>query len=80
MEDKPLDDVDAAILGELRGLYDETDPVPEDLVERVKFSLALDEMFEEVAAMHACLWRGWPCGANPLRAPGPRRSPSPPSA
>jgi hypothetical protein len=51
MEDKPLDDVDAAILGELRGLYDETDPVPQDLVERVKFSLALDEMFEEVAAM-----------------------------
>jgi hypothetical protein len=51
MEDNPLDDVDAALLGELRGLYDETDPVPEDLVERVKFSLALDEMFEEVAAM-----------------------------
>jgi hypothetical protein len=43
-EHEPLDDVDAEILGELRATYDALDPVPEDLVERVKFSLALDEM------------------------------------
>jgi hypothetical protein len=50
-EHEPLDDVDAAILQELRATYDALDPVPEDLVERVRFSLALDEMFEEVARM-----------------------------
>lgn len=48
---QPLDDVDAATLGELRALYDGADPVPGDLVERVRFSLALDEMFDEVARM-----------------------------
>jgi hypothetical protein len=50
-EHEPLDDVDAATLGELRAMYEDLDPVPDDLVERVKFSLALDEMFEEVAGM-----------------------------
>jgi hypothetical protein len=49
--DRPLDDVDAATLEEVRALYDTTDPVPEDLVERIHFSLALDEMFDEVARM-----------------------------
>ena len=51
MEHEPLDDVDAAVLGELRAMFDDLDPVPDDLVERVKFSLALDEVFEEVARM-----------------------------
>jgi hypothetical protein len=51
MEHEPLDDVDAAVLGELRDMFDDLDPVPGDLVERVKFSLALDEVFEEVARM-----------------------------
>ena len=32
-------------------MYDAADPVPDDLVERVRFSLALDEMFDEVARM-----------------------------
>ena len=48
---QPLDDVDAATLEQVRALYDATDPVPVDLVERVHFSLALDEMFDEVARM-----------------------------
>jgi hypothetical protein len=48
---QPLDDVDAATLNEVRAVYDDLDPVPPDLVERVKFSLALDEMFDEVARM-----------------------------
>jgi hypothetical protein len=47
----PLDDVDTATLERLRALYDATDPVPVDLVERVHFSLALDAMFDEVARM-----------------------------
>jgi hypothetical protein len=47
----PLDDVDAATLDRVRAVYDATDPVPADLVERISFSLALDEMFDEVARM-----------------------------
>lgn len=46
-----LDDVDAVALAELRAVYDQTDPVPADLVDRVRFSLALDEVFDEVARM-----------------------------
>jgi len=51
LAEQPLDDVDAATLRQVRDLYDVGDPVPDDLVERVKFSLALDEMFDEVARM-----------------------------
>jgi hypothetical protein len=50
-EHEPLDDIDTTILRELRATYDDLDPMPGDLVERVKFSLALDEVFEEVAQM-----------------------------
>jgi hypothetical protein len=46
-----LDDVDAATMDQLRGVFDAADPVPHDLVERIRFSLALDEMFDEVARM-----------------------------
>jgi len=46
-----LDDVDATTLAELRAAYDEADPVPPDLVDRVRFSLALGDMFAEVARM-----------------------------
>lgn len=48
---QPLDDVDAATLSRVRAVYDEIDPVPADLVDRVKFSLALDELYDEVARM-----------------------------
>jgi hypothetical protein len=48
---QPLDDVDAATLDLVQGLFDDTDPVPADLVERIRFSLALDEVFDEVARM-----------------------------
>ena len=47
----PLDDVDAATLDRVRAVYDAADPVPADLVDRVRFSLALEEMFDEVAGM-----------------------------
>jgi hypothetical protein len=49
LADQPLDGVDAALLGEVADLYDAVDPVPAHLVERVRFSLALDEVFDEVA-------------------------------
>jgi hypothetical protein len=51
LAEQPLDDVDAAMLSQVRDLYDGGDPVPVDLVQRVKFALALDEMFDEVARM-----------------------------
>jgi hypothetical protein len=51
LAEQPLDAVDAATLSEIRDLYAGGDPVPDDLVERVKFSLALDEVFDEVARM-----------------------------
>jgi hypothetical protein len=48
---EPLDDVDAATMHRLRAVFEAADPVPPDLVERIKFSLALDEVFDEVARM-----------------------------
>src|SRR4051812_45818970 len=52
LADQPLDHTDAAALGRVRELYDAADPVPADLVERVRFALALDEVFDEVARMN----------------------------
>ena len=48
---EPLDDADAATVQQLRRLYVELDPVPAGLLDRVTFSLALDEMFDEVAEL-----------------------------
>ena len=47
----PLDATDQALLDQVGAVLDLVDPVPDDLVERVRFSLALDEVFEEVAAI-----------------------------
>lgn len=66
LADEPLDDDDAATLEQVRALYDATDPVPGDLAERIHFSLALDEMFDEVARM----------ARVPLDAMGTRGEPS----
>jgi hypothetical protein len=49
--DAPLDDSDVALLARVATMLDVADPVPADLVERVQFSLALDEVFAEVAEM-----------------------------
>lgn len=46
---QPLDAGDTALLSEVATMYDDVDPVPADLVQRVKFALALDEVFDEVA-------------------------------
>src|SRR5439155_4878886 len=45
---EPLDERDAAVLGDLRDLYGVLDPVPADLVDRVRFTLALDDLDVEV--------------------------------
>lgn len=45
----PLDHSDAELLAEVAQLLAEVDPVPEDLVGRVQFALALDEVYSEVA-------------------------------
>ncbi|MGN6575976.1 MAG: hypothetical protein ACTHKG_09820 [Nocardioides sp.] len=47
----PLDATDQTLLDEIGTMLDVVDPVPTDLVERVRFALALDEVFEEVAAI-----------------------------
>jgi hypothetical protein len=46
---RPLDETDQALLDELADVLTLVDPVPEDLVTRVQFSLALDEVYAEVA-------------------------------
>ena len=46
-----LDDSDRSLLREVANLLETVDPVPTDLVERIRFALALDEMYDEVAEM-----------------------------
>ncbi len=46
-----LDTGDAALLAAVRALYDETDPVPTGLVERIRFELTLDALQAEVATL-----------------------------
>jgi len=49
--DAPLDASDEALLAEVAAMLDVVDPVPADLVTRVQFALALDEVYDEVAEM-----------------------------
>jgi hypothetical protein len=49
--DAPLDASDQVLLDEVGTVLDLVDPMPDDLVDRVRFALALDEVFEEVAAI-----------------------------
>lgn len=46
-----LDGTDYAILSSMRAFYDETDPVPDGLVERIQFELTLDRLNAEVATL-----------------------------
>lgn len=50
-ERAPLDATDEALLQEVAAMLDDLDPMPADLVARVQFALALDEVYEEVARM-----------------------------
>jgi hypothetical protein len=49
--DSPLDATDLALLADVAAMLEVADPMPTDLVQRVQFALALDEVFEEVAQM-----------------------------
>lgn len=51
LAEEHLDAADAALLAEVAALLEQVDPVPADLVERVQFALALDEVFAEVAQL-----------------------------
>lgn len=54
-EETPLDATDLALLGDVATLLDTVDPVPDDLVQRIQFALALDEVYDEVARMSRVL-------------------------
>jgi hypothetical protein len=49
--DKQLDEFDFAILESIRAIFDQVDPMPADLPERVRFSLALRGLETEVARL-----------------------------
>ena len=48
---EPLDDADAALLAQIRAVYEVTDPVPAHLATRLEFELTLAAMFDEVARL-----------------------------
>lgn len=49
--DGPLDDADFEILADIRGMFQAADPMPPDLPERIRFSLALRDLEIEVARL-----------------------------
>ena len=49
--DEPLDDADFGVLGDIRELFEALDPMPADLPERIRFSLALRDLEVEVARL-----------------------------
>jgi hypothetical protein len=51
--DGPLDEADLEILADIRDLFQAADPMPPDLPERIRFSLALRDLEIEVARLAA---------------------------
>jgi hypothetical protein len=49
--DGPLDEADLEILAEIRDMFEAADPMPPDLPERIRFSLALRDLEIEVARL-----------------------------
>ena len=49
--DEPLDDADFRLLDDIRKLFEAADPMPADLPERIRFSLALRDLEVEVARL-----------------------------
>lgn len=47
----PLDDADAAILQKAAQLFAQLDPMPDGLVERIRFGLTLDALHAEIAQL-----------------------------
>ena len=50
---QPADETDFAILGRVRQLFEETDPMPADLPGRIRFALALRDLETEMARVAA---------------------------
>ncbi len=48
---QPLDNEDLAVLNALHAMYDEADPVPAGLVERIQFEITLDALEAELATL-----------------------------
>jgi len=48
---QPLDDADFGVLDDIRELFEAVDPMPADLPERIRFSLALRDLEIEVARL-----------------------------
>ncbi len=48
---EPMDRDDFAVLNAIRAYWDEHDPVPDGLVERIQFELTLDALHAEVATL-----------------------------
>lgn len=46
-----LDNSDLAVLNAIRAMYDEADPVPSGLVERIQFEITLDALEAELATL-----------------------------
>jgi hypothetical protein len=51
--DEPLEDADFGLLADIRRLFEAADPMPTDLPERIRFSLALRDLEIEVAQLAA---------------------------
>jgi len=51
--DEPLDDADFALLGDIREMFEAADPMPPDLPDRIRFTLALRDLEIEVARLAA---------------------------
>ena len=51
LANEPLDAHDARILARIARLYDELDPVPVDLVDRLRFAISLDALEVELAEL-----------------------------
>lgn len=51
--DGPLDDIDLELLDEIRDMFQAADPMPADLPERIRFTLALRGLEMEVARLAA---------------------------
>lgn len=51
LAEQPLDADDLVVLNAIRALYDEADPVPDGLVERIQFEITLDALEAELATL-----------------------------
>lgn len=47
----PIDDEDVRVLRQLAGVYEQLDPVPTGLVDRIQFGITLDALHAEIAQL-----------------------------